>query len=89
MQLRHTPRATSAGFDDPNLVSSAGLVPVLALARSTGLAELAQKHLTVPTDKGANAGLKVTSHAMARRHRGVSATPSQGETRPSVLGSEV
>ncbi|MDI6912581.1 IS1380 family transposase [Nocardioides sp.] len=61
MQLCHTPRATSAVFDDPNLVSSAGLVPVLALARSAGLHDLAQQHLTVPSDKGANAGLKVTS----------------------------
>ena len=61
MQLCHTPRATSAVFDDPNLVSSAGLVPVLALAHTAGLQELAQKHLTVPTDKGANAGLKVAS----------------------------
>jgi len=61
MQLCHTPRATSAVFDDPNLVSAAGLVPVLALARSAGLQELAQQHLSVPTDKGANAGLKVTS----------------------------
>jgi hypothetical protein len=61
MQLCHTPRATSAVFDDPNLVSSAGLVPVLALAGLAGLEELAQTHLSVPTDKGANAGLKVTS----------------------------
>ncbi|MDQ3384085.1 MAG: IS1380 family transposase, partial [Actinomycetota bacterium] len=61
MQLCHTPRATSAVFDDPNLVSSAGLVPVLTLARSAGLQELAQTHLSVPTDKGANAGLKVSS----------------------------
>jgi len=61
MQLCHTPRATSAVFDDPNLVSSAGLVPVLTLARSAGLQELAQTHLSVPTDKGANAGLKVAS----------------------------
>ena len=61
MQLCHTPRAMSAVFDDPNLVSSAGLVPVLALARSAGLHELAQQHLSVPTDKGANAGLKVAS----------------------------
>ena len=61
MQLCHTPRATSAVFDDPNLVSSAGLVPILTLARSAGLQELAQAHLSVPTDKGANAGLKVTS----------------------------
>ncbi|WP_248580879.1 IS1380 family transposase [Nocardioides sp. InS609-2] len=61
MQLCHTPRATTAVFDDPNLVSSAGLVPVLALATSAGLHELAQDHLTVPSDKGANAGLKVAS----------------------------
>ena len=61
MQLCHTPRATSAVFDDPNLVSSAGLVPVLALAESAGLRELAQTHLSVPSDKGANAGLKVAS----------------------------
>jgi len=61
MQLCHTPRATSAVFDDPNLVSSAGLVPVLTLARSAGLHDLAQQHLSVPTDKGANAGMKVTS----------------------------
>ena len=48
-------------FDDPNLVSSAGLVPVLALADRAGLRELADEHLTVPSDKGANAGLKVCS----------------------------
>ena len=48
-------------FDDPNLVSSAGLVPVVALAESAGLGALAQERLSVPTDKGANAGLKVTS----------------------------
>lgn len=61
MQLSHTPQATSAVFDDPNLVSVAGLVPVLGLARSAGLHELARRHLSVPTDKGANAGLKVSS----------------------------
>jgi hypothetical protein len=48
-------------FDDPNLVSSAGLVPVLALAEQAGLRDLADAHLSVPTDKGANAGLKVAS----------------------------
>jgi hypothetical protein len=61
VKLSHTLVATSAVFDDPNLVSSAGLVPVLALADQAGLQELAQKHLTVPSDKGANAGLKVAS----------------------------
>ena len=48
-------------FDDPNLVSAAGLVPVLALAETAGLARLAQQQLTVPTDRGANARLKVSS----------------------------
>jgi hypothetical protein len=48
-------------FDDRNHVSSAGLVPALALARSAGLAGLADQHLSVPTDKGANLGLKVAS----------------------------
>jgi hypothetical protein len=61
MQPCHTSAATSAVFDDPNLVSSAGLVPVVALARSAGLQDLADLHLSVPSDKGANAGLKVTS----------------------------
>jgi hypothetical protein len=48
-------------FDDPNLVSAGGLVPVMALADRAGLRDLADEHLTVPTDKGANAGLKVAS----------------------------
>ena len=58
MQLSHTRPVSSAAFDEPNLVSCAGLVPVLALARSACLHELAEEHLSVPTDKGANAGLK-------------------------------
>jgi len=61
MKLSHTRAARSAVFDDPNLVSSAGLVPVLALADSVGLRTLADEHLSVPSDKGANAGLKVAS----------------------------
>jgi hypothetical protein len=42
-------------------VSSGGLVPVMALAESAGLRDLAGERLTVPADKGANAGLKVAS----------------------------
>jgi hypothetical protein len=61
MQLSHTPASRSAVFDDPNLVSSAGLIPLVALAESAGLGTLAQEHLTVPSDKGANAGMKVAS----------------------------
>jgi hypothetical protein len=48
-------------FDDPNLVSAGGLVPVLALAERAGLRDLADEQLSVPTDKGANPGLKVAS----------------------------
>ncbi len=61
MQLSHPRSGTTAVFDDPNLIASAGLVPMLALADSAGLAELAQERLSVPTDKGSNAGLKGTS----------------------------
>jgi hypothetical protein len=61
MRLSHTVGRTSVAFDDPNLVSAGGLVPVMALADRAGLRDLADEHLTVPTDKGANAGLKVAS----------------------------
>ena len=61
MQVSHTPAAVSASFDDPNLVWAAGLVPVMQLAQDAGLGQLAQQWLSVPTDKGANAGAKVSS----------------------------
>jgi hypothetical protein len=61
MQLSHTRPVAAAVFDEPNLVSSAGLVPVLALAESAGLRRLGDEHVGVPTDRGANAGLKVSS----------------------------
>lgn len=35
-------------FDDPNLVSDAGLVPLLALAESAGLSRLVTEHSTLP-----------------------------------------
>jgi hypothetical protein len=35
--LLHTLAKTCASFDDPNLVSQAGLVPVMALAERAGL----------------------------------------------------
>ena len=45
-------------FDDPNLVSAAGLVPVLGLAQRAGLEELLAEHLSVPS---ANAPAKSRS----------------------------
>ena len=47
MQLSHAPHKISAGFDDPNLVSCAGLVPVAALAERVGLRRLLGERLTV------------------------------------------
>ena len=61
MQLSHTPAAIGAAFDDPNLIASAGLVPFVALAEAAGLLDLVSAHVSVPTDKGANADLKTMS----------------------------
>lgn len=61
VQLSHTRPVKRVIFDDPNLVSAAGLVPVITLAGQAGLASLADQHLSVPTDRGANPGMKLTS----------------------------
>ncbi|MET4136519.1 IS1380 family transposase [Pseudarthrobacter sp. PvP090] len=61
MQVSHKRASVSVSFDEPNLVSVAGLLPVMTLARDAGLQELADEWLSVPTDKGANAGLKVAA----------------------------
>src|SRR5450759_4851846 len=50
----------STGFDDPNLVSCAGLIPVMALAERAGLHDLARAHVRVPGSAGSNADVKVT-----------------------------
>jgi hypothetical protein len=59
MQLSHSPQLVSAAFDDPNLVSCAGLAPVVALAHRCGLAELVADKLTLPAKGGVNAHLKI------------------------------
>jgi hypothetical protein len=61
MRLSHSRPVAAVTFDEPNLVSAAGLVPVLRLAQHAGLGSLADELLSVPTDKGANAGGKVTA----------------------------
>jgi hypothetical protein len=59
MRLLHSAANTSALFDDPNLVSCAGLVPVMRLAQRCDLAGLVGEHLKVTVAVGANARLKV------------------------------
>jgi hypothetical protein len=61
VQLSHAAPVRSVLFDDPCLVSTAGLVPVVALAQRAGLGELAADHLSVPGGPGCAAGLKVSA----------------------------
>src|SRR5450830_1495738 len=89
----------SAGFDDPNLVSCAGLVPVMTLAERAGLHDLARAHVRVPGSAGSNAEVKVaalvagmvagadTIDAMdLLRHGGMGRVLTAGRA-PSTLGT--
>jgi hypothetical protein len=99
MQLSHTRPVAAAVFDDPNLVSCAGLVPIAALAHECGLAGLADEHLSVPTDRGANSGAKVSCLVagmvagadsiddMALLRHGAMGTVFDHPYAPSTLGS--
>jgi Transposase DDE domain group 1 len=60
MNLSQSPRV-AATFDEANLVPSAGLVPVMRLARRAGLESLVTRIVTVPGGAGANAAAKVAS----------------------------
>jgi hypothetical protein len=55
----HSLARTHASFDDRNLVSHSGLVPVMALAEQAGLPELAAEHVRPGGECGVNAHLKV------------------------------
>ena len=101
MRLLHSLAKTHASFDDPNLVSHAGLVPVMALAERAGLAALAAEHVRPAGDCGVSAHLKVPClvAGMAAgadsiddmdvlRHGAVS-TLSGGVRAPSTLGSHL
>ena len=59
MRLLHDLEKIHATFDDPNLVSRAGLVPVMALAQRAGLAALAGEHVRIARPCGVNAQVKV------------------------------
>jgi hypothetical protein len=57
--LLHSLAKIHATFDDPNLVSRAGLVPVMALAQRAGLGGLAGEHVRPARRCGVNAAVKV------------------------------
>ena len=54
-------RDVTAVFGDPNLVSCAGQVPVLALAQRGGLPRLVAEHVHPGGAGGVNAHLKIPS----------------------------
>lgn len=65
MQVSHRFTAASATFDDQNLVSLAGLVPVLALAEHTQLSTLLTEKISITTPRitsgSANPAPKLTT----------------------------
>ena len=58
MRLSHSPGRTRASFDDRNLVSHGGLVPVMALAERAGLPGLLAEHVRPGGECGVNAPAK-------------------------------
>ncbi len=101
MQLLPALARTSAEFDDPNLVSHAGLVPVMAIAGRAGLGDLLAEHVRPGGECGVNVHLKVPAlvAGMAAgadsiddmdvlRH-GAMSTLFGGIRAPSTLGSHL
>jgi hypothetical protein len=59
VRLLHELAKIDVTFDDPYLVSRAGLVPVMALAQRAGLDDLAREHVRISQPCGVNAQVKV------------------------------
>jgi hypothetical protein len=101
MRLLHSLARTHASFDDPNLVSHSGLVPVMALADRAGLADLVAEHVRPGGECGVNAHLKVACLAagmaagadsiddMDLLRHGAMSTLFGGVRAPSTLGSHL
>src|SRR6266496_2904211 len=79
VRLLHSLAKTHASFDDPNLVSHAGLVPVMALAERAGLGDLVA---------GMAAGADSIDDMGLLRH-GAMSTLFGGVRAPSTLGSHL
>ncbi|HEV8278444.1 MAG TPA: hypothetical protein VGQ26_22485 [Streptosporangiaceae bacterium] len=99
MRLLHELAKIHASFDDPNLVSRAGLVPVMALAEQAGLPGLAGECVRPGHRCGVNPDLKVPCLAagmiggadsiddMDLLRHGAMPTLFGGIRAPSTLGS--
>jgi hypothetical protein len=61
VRLRHDAPVACATFDDPNLVSCAGLVPVMRLAQQAGLHDAVTDRVRLPGDTGSNPADKLAT----------------------------
>ena len=82
MRVSH---GVTAVFDDPNLVSCAGLVPVLELADRAGLPRLVAEHLRLARAGGANPQVKVPA-LVAGMVAGADSIEDMGLLRHGALG---
>jgi Transposase DDE domain group 1 len=101
VRLLHSLARTHASFDDPNLVSHSGLVPVMALAQRAGLADLVAGHVRPGGECGVNAAVKVpclvagmaagadSIDDMDLLRHGAMSTLFGGVRAPSTLGSHL
>jgi hypothetical protein len=97
----HSLAKTHVSFDDPNLVSHSGLVPVMALAQRAELAGLVAEHVRPGGECGVNAPLKVACliagiaagadsiDDMDLLRHGATSTLFGGIRAPSTLGSHL
>jgi hypothetical protein len=99
MRLRHDTPVVRASFDDPNLVSCAGLEPVMRLAESCDLPEIVAEKIHLGTSIGSNPAGKISAIVAGMiagadsvddlnviRHGGMAAM-FDGVYAPSTLGS--
>jgi hypothetical protein len=61
VRLRYDAPLARVSFDDPNLVSCAGLVPVMRLAQDVGLHDAVADRVRLPGDTGSNPAGKVAA----------------------------
>ena len=99
MRLLHSAARTQVVFDNENVVSFAGLVPVMCLAPDAGLHELLAQRVDLGTSIGSNPAGEITTIVAgvvagadsiadldALRHGGLGALSGQVYA-PSTLGS--
>src|SRR2546429_4753760 len=99
MRLRHDAPVVRASFDDPNLVSCAGLEPVMRLAEACGLPGIVAEKVHLPASIGSNPAGKISAIVAGMlagadsfddlnviRHGGM-ASMFAGVYAPSTLGS--